>query len=222
MQLLNLSKLVNLDLNECQPFVFKKRDIQVRNIPAYGDDILASPFEVFSIEADQGPMTQGDAEIYCIYCQELAPDNYKFVAYVGMNGQFRAIPFSKGGDGYQDILDLVHVYLERLYTDNQADTKYSGKAKYKTRTGKKNIFKPSEVIYVSDRAFDSNSRNGQGGVLKPRTSYLVRSHWRKLTNADSIGVDRVGKRTIHGHTWISTYQKGTAQITPKIRKVTAR
>ena len=55
---------------------------------------------------------------------------------------------------------------------------------------------------------DSSGTNKEIPETSPDTTWDVMSHWRKLSNPESLGKDRYGERTVTGYTWIETYTKG--------------
>lgn len=43
-------------------------------------------------------------------------------------------------------------------------------------------------------------------------SWIVRGHYRRLTNPEHLGLDRTGKRCVLGFTWIEAYLKGDVDM----------
>lgn len=223
MQLLKLSRLApDLDITDCQPFVFAPTPGPQTKVPRSGTTVLASPFPLFSIEVDGRDLTgcgEGIA-IACVLCQELEPDDYLINILVSSpSGKWQTVPVTRVDGAYAELLDLIHVYIERLYADKQFTTRYGGKARYRNSEGRKKVFKPSNVIYLQGKDYhgvSKNHPNGQG--LTPRSAWDVRAHWRKI-NPETLGLDRWGERTIYGATWIGCHSKGEGKLTTKVRKV---
>ena len=50
------------------------------------------------------------------------------------------------------------------------------------------------------------------GKIHYAFSWIVRGHYRRLTNPEHLGLDRTGKRCVPGFTWIETYLKGDVDM----------
>lgn len=78
------------------------------------------------------------------------------------------------------------------------------------------------VIYVAPKVGNKEiSKIKAQGTRKINWDHVwtVMSHWRKLINPESLGLDRLGKRQIKVYTYIGSYKKGEGKEIRKIRRV---
>lgn len=246
---MEILKLINnvdgVDFIGVQPYVFTPSGKPMSDLPEHASEILASPFPKFSIEMDGGlPLTSdgnNGAISTVLYCEELAPDDYKFIITmttprVGVKGYVTTTKdtytmvaninnkfTSKSGDGnvvYNQYKNLVHNMLSRLRDRKNRIglVNEPGRAKYKDTAGKKQFYKPKGVIYCGPRN-EARGNSSSGSPITWKHSWTVSAHWRRLANPNSIGMDRYGERTVEGYTWIDHYQKGCGDVVGKVRKV---
>lgn len=83
---------------------------------------------------------------------------------------------------------------------------------------------PDKPIYLILRdTEDSDTRaksfGRKNGNLHYSFSWVVRGHYRKLHNPDSIGLNREGERCVPGMTWVETYMKGDENA-PLLKRTT--
>lgn len=52
----------------------------------------------------------------------------------------------------------------------------------------------------------------KNGNIQYAFSWVVRGHYRKLHNPETIGKDRNGDKTVPGYTWVETYMKGDGPV----------
>jgi len=227
---------VEFNFSRCQPFVFhfeKDEWKEPKDIEQYRDDILATPFPVFSIEMEgdyvltQDPEGRG-ANVDCAVCQELYPGKYNFlVMFVSHStGKRGVMPVTAPTlashevekKAYNAMIAVTNVYLEQIHKKKNGifspakNTK--GKYWYK---GQRNTYSPGKVVYISSKERDASV----GGTRSVDWSHqwVVRGHWRRLQNADTFGVSRTGERNVQGFTWVNSYVKGEGELINKTRKV---
>lgn len=218
-----ITELINAheaDYTGVQSFVFKSTGICIP-VEMIKGEVLACPFDYFSIEVDGTYITQDiNGNIACILCKELAPDDYLFTLLICVDGFSEKIAFEieKSEDEYLAVLSIVHSLLSRLHVEKKGVINSDTKARFKDKDGKKRVFKPSNVIYVSP-TLSTGAKTSKGQYIKHTPAWTVRAHWRSI-DSDGLGVDRLGYRTVKGFTWINSHIKGdNSDIKPKIRKV---
>ena len=74
--------------------------------------------------------------------------------------------------------------------------------------------KPIILVLENNKEADLKSRayKRRNGKIHYAFSWVVRGHYRKLHNPNSIGMDRNGVRCMPGVTWIETYMKGDENL----------
>lgn len=235
-----------VDFTGVQPYVFTPSGDVIGDLPEHESEILASPFPKFSIEMDGGGIltSEDDTPVYTtvLYCEELAPDEYRFI----VNLRNHLSPFKgyvivektnlkiiQGGKiltskpdeehiAYNQYKNLVHNMLSRLRDRKNRIglVNEPGRAKYKDNDGFKRFYKPKGVIYCGPRKDLTNRGNTKSGSpIQWKHSWSVAAHWRRLSNPESLGMDRYGERTVKGYTWVGHYIKGDGDVVGKIRKV---
>ena len=219
-----------IDFTGVQPFTFAtpkvKEDLFAKSNE---DEILATPFPLFSIEMeDDNSVLGGDnnENMRCIVVRELAPDEYIFYVMTQNRGDDSYVAnlhtFHKGEDAYPYILDCVRIFLEKMKNSSLGFYNESGKAKYRNAKGKKCVFKPRNTIYVDHKKstrITKTEKTKSGKFIRHIFGWSVMSHWRKLKNPTSLGLDRNGDRNVVGYTWICTYEKGDEKAKTMVRKV---
>ncbi len=239
LHILELIKVHQYDYSNVRPYVFSPDDSEATPVPET-DDVLASPFEVFSIEVDGSNLTvdngKENVNINCIYCHELSFDKYFFIVKSTAKGQtfiYRVytdkveaysgnelIGEQSTSSMYDHIKSIVSAFLARLHAGKLGVYNTNGKAKFKTKSGKKSVFKASDIIYVRKRdQIESVSTKTDGKrVVDWQNTWEVTSHWRRIKD-DSLGKDRRGERVVKGATWIKSYSKGMGELKMKVRRV---
>jgi len=119
---------------------------------------------------------------------------------------------------YADSFSLASVFVDRIYTNAQGTIQTHHFVKRKIN-GVKTKFKFSNIIYVSNNKKKEKINTGIAKNIQWLNSWSVRGHWRTLPDADAMGKDRIGERTIAGKTWIAPYRKGEGKLITKVRKV---
>lgn len=238
MKFTDLANSVDHDFTDVRPYVFELKGEQSHLERT--DDILASPFPKFSVELDGDWLTtaedDGDFRTGVVYCEELGVDRYLFIVSMEVRGQtlyLKVTPDSVSNykDGkfvlvektsimYESTKAIVHTQLKKLHSGRIGLVNYAGKARFKTKEGVKSVYKPNDVIYVSNTKRSVENANGRSpkGVVW-QDAWEVGSHWRKISD-DSLGLNRLGERTEKGYTWIKSYTKGPdKELKKKTRKV---
>lgn len=238
-KLLKMMRAFDMDYSGIQPYIFTQEDHRSRELSTSENVVLASPFRRFSIELEAGNLTSdenGDVTTTCIYCEELGPNNYKFLldsnagemtvflvidkhnltAY--KNGE--AVLTKSSGDVYFQYLNLVNTYIEKIHSKKSGLINRSGKAKFKNKDGIKQTYVPRDVIYVSSSSKKSKSSTIASGVGRVRwlDGWAVSAHWRTI-DENSLGKDRNGERTVKGKTFVGDYVKGAERTYFVPRKV---
>ena len=236
--------LIDDDMSNLQPFVFKSTKEEVKDIPKSEDDILSTPFELFSIELEDMALTCSEFDtaddygvnIQALICKELSPREYIFWMYNKITlptGKFiyKVIKIEKNKsfanknkqdvneDMYNSCFDLVSLYMKRLHNEHTGIFDDVGRAKIK-HNGKKGFYKPKGVVYVSPKKNKSiTEQKVHGKTVDWDHVWTVIAHWRRLKNPLSLGLNRLGERTEKGHTFIKSYSKGEGKDLTKIRRV---
>lgn len=221
---------IKYDFGDIQPFVFQSDDgePEVANDLPKGT-ILATPFEIFSIEMDDcflAAVPPGDElGIYTMYCKELGPGSYDILALMTYydNGELEeGVTHVNSVNGTEDncydfYLTVLNHMLTLLHSRDCGTISGDGRAKYKTPSGEKKFFKPKNVIYIGDK-----KRTVTNGSVKKiinwSTQFSTMGHWRRI-NPDSMGKNRQGERVVKGLTWVNEHIKGTGPLTTKVRKL---
>ena len=236
---------VDEDMSTLQPFVFTSTQELEKHVPKSNDDILACPFDLFSIELEDIALTCTEVDqnndtgvnIQAIVCKELSPAKYKFWMYSKVSlsdGTFKHIVVkvdenncTSGGREYGDnamyesCMDIVTIYLERLHKEHLGTFNANGRARIKVN-GRKALFKPKNVIYVTPKGgkkYRSSVRAQGTKEINWDHVWTVQNHWRRLVNPESLGLNRLGERTEKGYTFIATYSKGEGEELKKVRRV---
>jgi len=240
LEALALAKELELDMSEVHPFVFKFWGKSAVEMPkSESEVILAPPFPKFTIEVEGHFISQGrrtdehDVCMSAIYCEEVAPNVYNFGLRMRMTVDGRHIYQSiwvKHDDPqqavYPELIQMVNLYIERMNKQYMGQIRCSGKLTYRNKDNKKKVYKPSNIIYVTDKskkftpANNPQPKTEDGQYVRHLRISTVMAHWRKLVNPESYGLDRSGKRTIKGRTFIKSYTRGDGETAPpKIRVV---
>jgi hypothetical protein len=200
--------------------------------------VLASPFPKFSIEIDRGGIEMADDDdnptiegiMYsCFYCEEVGVGVYDIVVQMVdisdiENGNayffYYSLNSRDGGKLYRYAMSIINNLIERMTNRKHGLVNYRGKVFFKNKHGRKVEYKPRDVIYIHPKRAVLPSVTATGNKIRWQSSWLVRSHWRKLINTETLGLSRVGDRIVKGFTWISNYKKGDEKpVKAKVRKV---
>ena len=116
-------------------------------------------------------------------------------------------------------MSTVQSILTTLQTSKTGVFKRGTKVKYRFK--KKNYqHKINKIIYTGSKLESSHKR--VDGVNQPvdwSHGWMVRAHWRRLKNIDTLGKDRQGERTVKGATWVVPHsKKDELGIVDKVRK----
>ncbi len=243
---LKMLPLIDEDMSHLQPFVFKSKDELATDVPRAEDEVLACPFPLFSIELEDIALTCTESyskmeigvNIQAIICKEIAPAKYIFWTYNKVtfgDGRQDFISMKVTEDGvstnnksmksdmemYNSCLDIVSCYIDRMHGEKFGTFDANGRAKIKIGK-RKAIYKPKSVIYVtphSGKKYRANTKAQGSRAIHWDHAWTVRSHWRRLANADSLGKDRMGERKVKGYTFVGSYNKGDGIEILKIRRV---
>lgn len=238
-----IKNVKGFDFTGLQPFVFApEKTVKEFTDPTEDGEILANPFPLWSIEIDGVSITSSpddeehSVNIECIVVQEIAPDRYRLIMQERVNGieiyviiednenfivqrQGTVKKHKNTIEGiYNQYLGLVKVHIDKIYARDLGRFNASGKAKFKSKDGRKQTYKPNDVIYVGSQS-KHTSRSLGGTKVRWSQGWSVRAHWRKLKNPEALGLDRQGNRVVKGLTWIGSHLKGDSVISPKVRKV---
>ena len=236
---MSLMKVHPTDYTGINPFVFETTktfyELEHASSP---DEVVASPFEIFSIEMSDGPITTDEkgmgVNIDVLFCKEITFDEYEITSYGKLNGVDVVLVATKSGsdafvngefrqrvDGssiYDSYKAIVENFLVRLQSEKLGTFNASGKSKYKDVTGQKKTYKPNNVVYVQPKRESRGSDLVSGRKIEWHHAWTVRSHYRRL-KPGSKGLNRQGERVVDGATFIGTYQKGIGELIEKVRKV---
>lgn len=234
---MQINRLVQLykedyDFSDVQPFVFSIEDMAEVEFEEDKDSILACPFQKFSIEVDGYNGLVGsnfnrdgtDAELIarCIIVNEISPNVYDLLvlAEIWVDGEkvneFVINYPPERNDITGEFRPVIREYLNRLHSSDNGTFVGSGKTKYRFR-GNKAVFRPRSVIYVGKK--NKQKVTNGGNTIDWSNSWNVMAHWRRLSDPESVGLDRSGNRSAVGYTWISSYVKGDGPISNKVRVV---
>jgi hypothetical protein len=234
---------VDIDFTDVQPFVVETDEDSfdtheaVKKVTKEGF-VLASPFPKFSIEIDGGCMSMADDEdnpaaegiMYsCFYCEEVCVGVYDIVVQMvdvsdiendNVHFFYYNLSSNDGGKLYGYAMSVINNLIERMASRKHGLVNYSGKVFFKNKHGRKAQYKPRNVIYIHPKKSTLPSITNTGKKIRWQSSWLVRSHWRRLANPEALGLNRTGDRSTKGFTWVGDYKKGdTNPIKTKVRKV---
>ena len=215
----------NFDLTGLQPFIFSQNLGKENNPLQYKPDdqsILACPFPLFSIEIEGDNFLINDevSRVDCILCHEITVGTYDFLLLGKSQDSderlwLRIAPEHANNE---KICQLVNAAISRIHAKAIGSKKNIAKVQYKNSLGQKKDFKPSQIIYVS-----SQNKGVKQYLLESNIKWShrwnVMSHWRKLVNSESFGVNRAGIRNVKGYTFINSHEKGDGEQLIKLRKV---
>ena len=220
--------------SELQPFVFTQTSAAPTELPEpEADTVLAVPFPLWSFEMDDGPITtSGTADVHCVVVEELYPGVYKFwvegyaVSPRSRFGHKRRVSFTVGQNdaAYESMVELTRAMLKRVHGHYIGRSRCVGRIKTRDPRGKKRIYKPCSVIYVSHTKPAEESSRVSGVMVhwsgaKSIAPSSVRGHWRRLDDG-SFGKDRNDNRCIQGYTWVVPHVRGGEDFETRVRKVT--
>lgn len=239
LHILDLINTHQYDYSDVRPYVFSPDDGIATPVPET-DEVLASPFEIFSIEVDGSNLTvdngKENVNINCIYCHELSFDKYFFIVKSTAKGQTfiyrvysdkveaysgnKLIGEQSTSSMYDHMKTIVSAFLVRLHAGKLGVYNTSGKAKFKTQSGRKSTFKANDIIYVrkKDQVEGVSTKTDNKRAVNWQSTWEVTSHWRRIKD-DSLGKDRRGERVVKGATWIKSYSKGMGELKIKVRRV---
>lgn len=242
LKLLQFAKQYNLNVRQVRPFVFatdtESLNKRVNVLPA-NNEIIAAPFEQFSIEFEHPKQSlmaldEAGSKLYymVVICKELTPGQYEFDAWVKNARGDTAIQTvnaqnskrgTSGHSMYDGLVTIVNQKLNQMRQRHAGEVSTSQSVKYKSATGQRTEYKPRSYIYVSntDRRSERPSQSPRKNIRWVE-SYEVKAHWRRLSNAQSLGKDRAGNRVVPGYTFVKEYAKGkdrdNAIVKPRVVK----
>jgi hypothetical protein len=210
---------------EVQPFVFADDTFNpYKRTPIVIDDnvVLASPFKQFSFELETDMVTlPAEAKlphlgcaVFC--CNEVSPGSYAFKILVedSTTGERVAVDVEENHALYKYALATTSIFIGLIHARGTKIAEF--KANRGGSGSTRNL--PRTVIYIAKREYEKQT-SSSGHKLHWKTSWAVMGHWRRLANPQSIGVDRVGQRSVKGYTWIADYVKGDGPMSKKTRKL---
>lgn len=122
---------------------------------------------------------------------------------------------------FQDISDQSKREF-RCYIDEEE----KGKSTYfRKMTGDRNTVKapdkPIILVLRDDEDIEHKVQKYRNprGKIHYAFSWIVRGHYRKLHDPESVGKDRNGERVVQGMTWVETYLKGDENL-PLLKRET--
>ena len=190
------------------------------------NEVLATPFSVFSYEVENGgALLGGEYATLAVIVEEITVDKFVFRLLIQhMDSRFVVIIINdeKNKDVYKSIRNLTYVFLQRLHAEKIGtfNAKNEGRFKYKNSNGVKSTYKARNIIYVSGKEKATSTNGKIRHNVRHIEGWSVSSHWRRLNNPESLGLDRNGDRNTLGYTWVSDYIKGDeASIKTMIRRV---
>ena len=224
MEYLNILECLDYTyVEQCQPFIFTPKNLEPTDIPVLPvDAVLASPFPVFSYECDgETTITCSDnVSIVAVVAKEISVNNFQFYVMCKRFDRLDLLRISNGDKEYETTLALTNVYLERLHVEKVGTFNTSERIKYKNALGKKTTYKAKGVIYVSGKKPVTRTISKSNNYsITPLHTWSVMSHWRKLANPNTLGMDRIGDRTVIGYTWVNNYSKGEGKEKICVRKI---
>lgn len=81
-------------------------------------------------------------------------------------------------------------------------------------------YKPVYIVLDKNKDKFTHNRVYKNSKIEHVCSWIVRGHYRRLHNPNSLGIDRFGKRTMQGKTWIAPYRKGDENLPlKKVEKI---
>ena len=122
---------------------------------------------------------------------------------------------------FGDIVDQEkHAY--KCYVDEPEEVRTNY---YRKLTGNRETIKtqdkPILLILVDDKDIESkiNKYRNPRGHIEYAFSWVVRGHYRRLHNPETVGYDRNGEKCVQGMTWVDTYLKGDPNM-PLLKRET--
>jgi hypothetical protein len=225
-------------IEKCQPFVFhsipkqlKYHDPDLNDFSLRKEDLLAAPFECFSLEAIGRPIVSiygvGDpensrlwADVLCVLSIEKSP------------GEFNLYAYAEFLDRTIDHIDKRAVFLEHSYTKgiasgigasliHELNKQIMGiehvRQNIRISSGKnKRSTRLRRLIHVSTKKLISSESANQNHSIDWSHRFLVRGHWRKI---DGLGKNRNGDYCVSGHTWVIDHAKGSEHLPLVDKKV---
>lgn len=208
-------------MTKCQPFVFSEGEpFDEKNngvlAPITGlreDGELDAPFQVFSIECLNGPLStfmnpEGPQETYCVVVKEFSPKVYGFYALTkGISNQNDGwAVWSSNAEG-----PTVKHFLNRLSREQTGCESVRHVIKLRTSNGKIS-HRIRRIVHVVPKKKTIHYDNGRHIDWTHR--FNVRGHWR---TAEGLGKDREGNYCIPGLTWVIDHVKGPEHL-PLVKK----
>jgi hypothetical protein len=178
LDVMKMIPMIDEDMSDLQPFVFVSKNHKVIDVPVNEEDILTTPFKLFSFELEDIALTCSEANedesqlvnIQSIICKEIEPNKFDFWSYnkvTELNGSVKYITVkvneyyveyktdSKNTKKiksekslYDAYVDILSIYLKRIHTEYMGLYNSTGKAKFQKGKVKK-IYRPKNVIYIS-------------------------------------------------------------------------
>lgn len=218
------------NLSKCQPIVFTATDHQVEIIDSgkegYSDSLKDAPFEVFSIEMIDRPISSGSASEEDLekYGASVSTHGLVFVE-VSPNVYRSLCKFQVGTKKirYCEVTDLnadgFYAMANALLKRMSSKASMVGTAHTRSRRlGNGESTRIRQVVYVASKKEYLATVSQDRKPINWSHRWLVRGHWRKN---DTIGKDREGVYCVHGFTWVTDHEKGPdgAVLINKVRIV---
>jgi hypothetical protein len=203
-------------IENCNPFIFKRRNKNPSDVIATDIDELDAPFSTLSIEMDNGfitiPNDQDVVRVYtkCLVINEVQPKKYEFYVFVKAT--------APGAEDIERIfyIDIYHdtemrklcmsmalQYIGRLNTEKRGLEKTRERIKIGTGKGKR-THTVRQVIHVYPKK-ETIASSPSGREIDWQSRWIVRGHWRVH---NGLGKDRAGNYNVQGYTWITEHCKG--------------
>lgn len=216
---------------ECQPFVFARKNVGPVDISVEDDEVLDAPFRVFSMEMNEGCLTvskggvhtlndsspnieAGRCDIACIMCVETAPHRFTYYALVDMGkleGK-RVVQFTDLGQ--RSIETVAIEFMRRLRKESWGQEKVRERVKIGVGSSKRTVTYRGVIHIAPDKQAGSYSESLGSRQVDWSTAWKVRGHWRRH---DGLGKDRSGRYCVSGMTWVTDHVKGNKALEPLAR-----
>jgi hypothetical protein len=233
----NILQIFHEMVKDCEVFVFNNT-VKHNNMAVPSKDeskIIAPPFKTISIEiigknvsicSSSRPDEGLIYHVLCIMVREVSPNTfiafiYACVDYEDDESKFIVFPYTiphENDIGNQHGALIEH-YVDRIHNESEGVEKTKVKIKLGTGKGKKEIYKLSRIIHISPKSKRYEQSPETQKVVNWSHSWLVRGHWRRLKNPESIGKDREGNYSIKGSTFVTPHSKGEGSLIHKTRIV---
>lgn len=241
----NNKKILDLEANEvidgykkfkevyskAEVFVFERNsletsDLKQGNIPKLIDanEVKSFPFSVISFEIANrhSIISSPDKKAFCyniIAVEKEEFGEYEFYAMHEFDENIQEVFFIDSNSHslkYREMCGLTDCFLRLIFKEKYGVEKTKTIVRLNRKDKEKR--KINRVIYVSSKKYQNEVEPKNNiGKINWSHSFLVCGHWRRLTNPESIGLDRLGKRTVKGKTFIKPFTKGEGDLIRKVR-----